>query len=86
MVIYNIIIIGGLAFSLRCPQWFSHVTPSFSVRWDCHDRCHVRYSRTAATVLMQVFVQGAWGVIAHHDRGVARRYQGVYPRRNQPAR
>lgn len=86
MVIYNIgAIIGGLAFGTLSQRFSRRYTIVFCAALGLPIVPLFAYSRTAAMLclgsfLMQVFVQGAWGVIpAHLTEMSPDAIRGVYP-------
>lgn len=86
VVIYNIgAIIGGLAFGTLSPRFSRRYTIVFCAALGLPIVPLFAYSRTAAMLclgsfLMQVFVQGAWGVIpAHLTEMSPDAIRGVYP-------
>lgn len=86
VVIYNIgAIIGGLAFGTLSQRFSRHYTIVFCAALGLPIVPLFAYSRTAAMLclgsfLMQVFVQGAWGVIpAHLTEMSPDAIRGVYP-------
>lgn len=86
VVIYNIgAIIGGLAFGTLSQRFSRRYTIVFCAALGLPIVPLFAYSRTAAMLclgsfLMQVFVQGAWGVIpAHLTEMSPDAIQGVYP-------
>lgn len=86
VVIYNIgAIIGGLAFGTLSQRFSRRYTIVFCAALGLPIVPLFAYSRTAAMLclgsfLMQVFVQGAWGVIPAHLTGMSPdAIRGVYP-------
>lgn len=86
VVIYNIgAIIGGLAFGMLSQRFSRRYTIVFCAALGLPIVPLFAYSRTAAMLclgsfLMQVFVQGAWGVIpAHLTEMSPDAIRGVYP-------